>query len=84
MADRGQTVVASPEQSSGIVLDVRRLATALAQGSQTFIRNAFGYWLSALQDLAIRVQWVSFTPDLVDAPVGHAYTELQIEARWLL
>ena len=42
------------------------------------------YWLSAVQDGSTVVYWVSFTVDTSGAPAGHTYTDLTIEASWLL
>lgn len=84
MAERGPTLEITDERSVGILLDGRDMPSHLTEGSQTFTRNAFGYWMSASQDGGARVQWISFTPDLAMAPIGHVYTELQTEARWLL
>lgn len=84
MAELGNTVLMVAEEALPIVLEGRGLQSVLSAATDIFVRNAFGYWLSALQDGIARVRWFSFTADLAMAPVGHVYTEFQIEARWLL
>lgn len=84
MAELGNTVEMVAEQALPIVLEGRAWHSVLSSATDIFVRNAFGYWMSALQDGIARVQWISFTADLAMAPVGHVYTEVQIEARWLL
>jgi hypothetical protein len=74
----------SSKQNRSIANEGRPIKSVLTQGASVLQRNAFAYWLSAKQDGGARVRWVSFTPDLAEAPVGHTYTELQIEARWQL